>query len=314
MTASAAPASGAAATTATAAATGTGTGTAAATTAAATSTATTTAAASGAFDWKSVGLSDDNFQYVQAKSYQNVDAVVTARRAAEKLIGVLENQIIKLPQDDKPESWAPIYERLGRPKSAGEYGLEKLVPEGQDATFAKTAAEWLHAEGLNTKQAQGITGKWNKFVADQQAAAAAKQQETEALQRSQIKAEWADQFEERFKVAQGAAEKFGMTADQLEGLKTAMGPAHALKFLHAIGAKLGVEPGFVQGNREGGFGVTPAEAVAKIAAAKQDPAFRKRLAEKDMQATADWRMWHKIGYPHGEVNTSPTHQGIVRRA
>ena len=111
-----------------------------------------------------------------------------------------------------------------------------------------------------------------------------------------------------------AAEKFGMTAAQLEALKTSMGPAHALKFLHAIGAKLGVEPGFVQGNREGGFGVTPAEAVAKIAAAKQDPAFRKRLAEKDMQATADWRMWHKIGYPQGEVNTSPTHQGIVRRA
>ena len=269
------------------------------------------APAPAAADW-TAGLSPEHLSYVQTKKYDSPGAVVAARIAAEKLLGVPAENILKLPTEDTPEAWATIHDRLGRPKSAGEYGLEKMLPEGHDATFAKTAGEWLHKAGLNTKQAQAITGEWNKYVADQQAVAVAKRQETDAVQRVALKAEWAGEFDNRFKIAKGAAERFGMSEPQLQALSDTMGPAMALKFLHNIGAKLGVEPDFVQGDRQVGFnGLTPDDAKAKIKAAQNDLGWQKKWKDGDAAARKEYRDWHNIAYP--AANVSPFEAKVAPR-
>lgn len=66
---------------------------------------------------------------------------------------------VAVPKDDaKPEEWDSFYEKIGRPKTPAEYGLDIKVPEGiawsPEAQATVTAK--LHAAGLTKKQAQVV--------------------------------------------------------------------------------------------------------------------------------------------------------------
>lgn len=249
------------------------------------------------FDWKASGLDADNLGYVQNKGFATPADAITSYRHLETLLGAPKDQIIRLPTDDKPEAWNPVYDRLGRPKDAADYKLP--VPQGADDAFAKTAASWFHENGLNTKQAQGLAGKWNEYAVTQRAANETATNERHGAEIAALKTEWGAAFTENSAVVDRAAQAFGMTTEHLAGLKSAMGPAAAMKFLHAIGSKVATDDSFVGGGtRSNTFGaLTPAAAQSRIAELRADTAWTAKYVSGDREARMEMDRLHRFAYP-----------------
>ncbi len=272
------------------------------TTAATTTTAAaTTDAAPAAFDWTTHVADEAVRGWVSAKGFKDPAALAQSALNQEKLLGVPADKIIKLPGDDKPEAWNEVYDRLGRPKEAKDYGLP--VPEGDKSDFHETAATWMHEAGLNGRQARAVAEKWNAYVASetqkQTEAAAARNAE----QVGKLRADWGPQFDANLALVDKAAAAFGLSTEHLTALRDTMGPMAAAKFMHAIGSKLGVEGDFISGggNRGSGNFSTPEAAQAQIAALKEDKGFVKRFANGDADARAEMKRLHKLAYPGDTV-------------
>ncbi|MDZ4345715.1 MAG: hypothetical protein U1E51_25150 [Candidatus Binatia bacterium] len=249
-----------------------------------------------AFDWNT-GVTDEGVRgWVTSKGFKDVTALATSALNQEKLLGVPADQIVRLPKDDTPEAWAPVYDRLGRPKAPADYGLP--VPEGDKGEFAATAAKWFHDAGLSARQARVVAEKWNEHVTGETKAQRDAMTARETEEGAALKTAWGANFDANAKLVDKAAATFGMTPEQLIALKTVMGPSAAMKFVHAIGSKLGVEGEFVIGEgRPGATANTPEGAIAQIAALKNDRAFITRFAAGDGDARAQMKRLHAIAYP-----------------
>jgi hypothetical protein len=126
------------------------------------------------------------------------------------------------------------------------------------------------------------------------ATAAAHRDELVALQK-----EKGVTWEDTLKAVDGAAVAFEMSADELNGLKAALGPRKAIEFMARIATKVGVEGQQVQSDdpSKPNFKMTPAAAQQKIAALNQDPSWRQRFLGGDSQARAESEALHKLAYP-----------------
>ncbi|MDP3939769.1 MAG: hypothetical protein Q8R92_16755 [Deltaproteobacteria bacterium] len=259
------------------------------------------AGAPAAFDWNT-GITDEGVRtWVTAKGFKDPAALAQTALNQEKLLGVPADQIVRLPKDDKPESWAPVYEKMGRPKEAKDYGLP--VPEGDKSGFHEVAANWFHEFGVSGKAARGVAEKWNAYVVDETRKAADVRAAAEVEAGKALKTDWGPKFDDNVKVVDAAAKTFGMTEDQLRALKEVMGPSGAMKFMHSIGSKLGVEGDFVTGDGKPGATSfsTPEAAKARIAALREDKSFVKRFATGDSEARAEMKKLHQLAYPGDTV-------------
>lgn len=251
-----------------------------------------------AFDWSKSGLDTDTLGYVQTKGFKDPAAVLGSYRNLEKLHGVPAEQLLKLPgADAKPEDWAGVYDKLGRPKTADMYDIP--LPEGDTGEFAKIARDWFHESGLSVKQAKGVVEKWNAHVATTMKAQADATALAQTKAQSDLKAEWGDKFDANATLVDKAAEAFGMKKPEFDALKQAMGPAGAMKFLHNIAVKMGVDDTITTGGgKPAGFGrMSPEQAQAQILAKRNDLAFGKRFASGDADARREMNELHAAAYP-----------------
>lgn len=255
------------------------------------------------FDWSTTVADEGVRGWVMAKGFKDPAALAQTALNQEKLLGVPADQIVRLPKDDNPDAWRAVHERLGMPKTAAEYNLP--VPEGDKGEFAKVAADWMHKHGVSGKQARGIAEEWNAFQAEQTKAQTEQLQARDTEQIGKLRAEWGSQFDANTALVDKAATAFGMSTEALTALKQAMGPGEAMKFMHSIGSKLGVEGEFVGGEGKGGSTFsTPAAAQARIAQLQNDKAFAQRFNSKDpvtrQEARDEMSRLHKVAYP-GDV-------------
>lgn len=276
-------------------ATATGAGTAATTAATGGSTAANTATG-GTPDWTS-GLSDEAKGYVQNKNFDSPKAVVESYINLEKMARGDPNTLLRLPgKDAKPEDWAPVWDKLGRPADAK--GYELAVPEGGDPKFAEWAAGTFHEIGVPKSQAQALTAKWNEKVAEMTKAQETARSEANALEATKLKTEWGAGYDKQIEVAKRAALGLGVDAKTIDALEASMGYAGVMKFFNSLGAKMG-EAEFVGGDGKGNFGAvsTPEAAKAKIAELRKDTGFTARYVAGDVAAKAELERLHKLAYP-----------------
>jgi hypothetical protein len=267
---------------------------AASATATAPATAAPAASAAPSSDWTS-GLNDDSRGFVQTKGWRSPDDVLTSYRGLEKLVGYPQDKLLQLPKDAADEAaWGSVYSKLGRPETADGYKLP--VPEGDDGSFAKAAAPVLHKLGLSTKQAEGLAQWWNEA---QGAMTKAHTDSITAKHKAEVeglKSEWGAAYDKHATVVDRAAQAFGMDVATLDALKQTMGPAKAMKFLHAIGSKMG-EAEYVDGKGQGMGVMTPEQAKSEIAALKQDKAWTAKYLGGDREALAQMERLHRWAYP-----------------
>lgn len=164
-------------------------------------------------------ISDDQLKASEGlKKFEGkpVDDIVKSYLELEKYRG---NSISLPSADAKDEDYAKIYDKLGRPKTADEYALDKIegLPEGQgvDPAVEKQIKSMFHEAGLNTKQANRIYGKYIKEVvlpAIKQKAEAEKA--TRAKAEGELRSTWGVDFDKNRQIALDGALKFADEADK----------------------------------------------------------------------------------------------------
>lgn len=194
-------------------------------------------------------------EYVTNKGWKTPADVVTSNQNLEQLLGADKaGRAVVLPKDDKDvEGIKAFRAKIGVPESADKYELP--VPQGGDAEFSKTAAQWMLDAGVPKAAAQKIAGQWNEFfgkmVADDQA-----KRETESKQQLEgLRTEWGDKFEQNAEVARRFLKASGWDDAKVAKYEDAFGTAQMLKDFHAWGSATG-EHASTEGDQGGGsFGL-----------------------------------------------------------
>jgi hypothetical protein len=194
---------------------------------------------------------------------------------------------VVLPKgDDDAEGLAAFRSKIGVPDTADGYQLP--VPDGESPEFATQVSTWFHENGVPKAAAQAIAGKWNEFMKAEVEKMAENEQAASEKALSALKTEWGDAFDKRSEFGRrGLAaygQKAGLDEKDLLSLETTIGTAKMLKLFHAIGETT-AEGDFVGGDSQG-FGLTPAQALAKLDEARQQRIEGKMTAEQ-FQAIED---------------------------
>lgn len=217
-------------------------------------------ATASAPDWAS-SFNDDTKGYIQNKGFKSPEDVLNSYRNFEKLQGVPQDRILKLPENmDSPEARA-VWEKLGAPKEAKDYNLA-IPAEGGDPTLAQDMAKNFHEIGVPKTMAEKITAKWNERQAAVQAAGLENQKMVAQAADQALRKEWGQAYEQNLNVVNSAARTLGIDNNQTAALGKALGPDNAMKLLFKLGSATG-EHTFVNG--QGANQVfTPEAAQSKI--------------------------------------------------
>lgn len=251
-----------------------------------------------ATDW-TTGLSDEHKGYVQTKGFKDPAAVLESYVNLEKLARADPSTIIKLPgKDGKPEDWAPVWDKLGKPKDAKEYQIE-MPKTGGDEKFAEWARGTFHKLNLPRGMAEALAKEWNAYAAGLEQQHGTAREAALGESRVALTKEWGAAEQQNVGIAKQAAVALGVDKATIDKLEDAMGYAGVMKFFHGLGAKTG-EAAFVTGDNRGGggFGVkTPEAAKARIAELRNDKAFVQRYTNGDAAAKQEMELLHKQAYP-----------------
>jgi len=252
------------------------------------------AAAPAPFEWSKAGLAPEHLNLVTERGWKSPDDVMKSYRNLETATGVPPERLVKLPAAKdaaNPAVWDKIYTQLGRPETADKYTIP--VPEGDKGEFASTMKPILHKAGISQAQATVLATEWNAI---QTAQAKAEQAQAEALNTSEVtalKQSWGPDYEKRAGLVDRAAETFGMKQDQLDALKSVLGPKQAMEFLFNIGSKIAVEDKSVPGigGQQSSFAMTPESAANKLQSIRrgEDKDFAALYNSKDPQQRAQAR-------------------------
>lgn len=242
----------------------------------------------------------DAQEYVRQKGFQDQKALLDSYRNLEKLRGVPQDRLLKLPEAGDEKGWKDVYEKLGKPATPEGYGLQAKDPN--NTGFVDWAKSTFDKLNLTTQQGQELVAQFNTFSEAQEKAA--NEQHTAAVQGQvlSLKKEWGAAFDQNVGAAQAAYRRMGIPDKAIDALERTMGFDGVIKMFHGIGAKIG-EHAFIDGGGQGkgaGFGdliLAPAEAAAKIKALKADPGFAAKYIARDANAVAEMERLHKMAYP-----------------
>lgn len=256
------------------------------------------AAPAAASDW-TAGLSEDLRGYVMNKGFKEPGAVVDSYRNFEKLMGVPQDRILKLPEKaDDVDSWNQIYDKLGRPQKPEEYQIP--TPANGRKDFTEWAQKTFHKHGLSRTQAEKVVADWNEYVGGVQTAEVQQHNTNVEAQEMELKKSWGAAYEQNINVAKQAVREFGLDAATIDKLEDAMGYAGVIKFMQSIGSKIG-EDSFVSsgsGSRSNFSGVMAPEAARnQIESLKGDSDFVRRYVAGDVEARNKMQKLHEMAYP-----------------
>jgi len=243
-------------------------------------------------DW-TTGLDDGKRGYVQTKGFKDVGSIVDSYQNLEKLMGAPKERLLKLPEKSDAPEWNEIYDRMGRPKTANDYKF--ATPANSDEGFVNWAKETFHKNGLTQKQAETLINGYNELNKSRETEYTNQVSRQHENDLKALKSEWGAAYEQNANIVDQAAVKFGLDSEVIQGLKEAMGPAGAMKFLHNIGSKIG-EASFVGSNSPEGFSgaLTPQQASYKIQEMMKDSEFKRRLMSGDTEAKSTWEKLHRM--------------------
>jgi|SRR6185312_5019356 len=239
--------------------------------------------------WTSSFKNEELKGYMQNKGFSDPEAAALSYWNLEKLKGVPEDKLLKVPDsfvDDKeqltPEARA-IYERLGAPKDISGYELEKVAGQGADKSALEWYAKKAHELGMTVTQAKALF----KANAEREAGAAKAQVEKLtadfAAADKTLRQEWGQAFEQNMKNVKVMRDKLGHTDEMSTALAKAVGPLAAMKYYHQAATAFG-ESTFVNSQRPVDRILEPASASSKIKELMADKGFAAKFIAGDSQA------------------------------
>lgn len=252
--------------------------------------------ATGGGDWTS-GFNDNLKGMIQNKGFKGPADLAESYYNFEKLQGVPQDRLLKLPENMNTPEGRAIMERLGTPKDAKGYSLDKFVPkEGGDPKLAEWAGEVFNKGNLTTAQAEIVMQAWNER---QTASVTAHQENLKAsiLQAdANLKKEWGMAYEQNLNLAKSGMAALELDAKTVDALEAIQGREKLFKTLQKIGAGVG-EASFVSGRPAGDGTLAPEQARNKISELRSDQNFIQRLAKGEVAAKNEWQRAHEMAFP-----------------
>lgn len=246
------------------------------------------------------GLNGDYKGLVENKGWKSREDALKSYMELERLRGVPESELLRLPKEGDQEAWNALYARLGRPEKPEDYGLE--VPEGGIDLRALA-----HEAGLSKAQVERLQkglGELASKLQEQHSEAAQQAQARRAEQETaQLKEEWGNNYDKNVVAAQRGVKALGWDADTLDKLEAAMGTRWVYEEAFKIGRGLSEHGGPLGENRQSGFGMSPEAARVEFNSWATDPAKIARLQHENrevrMAAQAERSRLRSIGWPEG---------------
>lgn len=240
------------------------------------------------------GIQDEGLRgYVQTKGFKDPAALAESYRNLEKLQGVPQDRLLKLPEKPDDPAWNDVFGRLGKPADPKGYELKF---EG-DPSFAERFAGVFHEANLTKAQAAKLNEAWNGYVneliqQDEQA-----RKERDAAEMQELRQKWGQQFDANAELGRRAGREFGLSEQEFAAISSALGSGKTLELFQRIGSKLGEAAPFnPQGGNGGGsgFGITPEAAKARIQALTADKEWAARYLNGGAAEKAEMERLQKI--------------------
>lgn len=200
-----------------------------------------------------------------------------AWKGLEKHFGAPADQIIRLPKETTDEAgWKAVRQRLGMPAEAKEYDFSAVKFNGGDldAAFTDPLRAALHKAGVSKDAAPEIVKAVVGYLENSDKAETAEAKAAYDAAVARIKQEWGSNFTINELNALQATRRLGITQEQYDKIKSAVGPDVAAEMFRKIGAGT-TEDTFVD-NKGGGSPVTRNGAIARRAELEADKDFMKR--------------------------------------
>jgi hypothetical protein len=259
----------------------------------------TTAAkpAEGSGKWTD-SFDTDTKDFVTQRGFQDPKAVIESYRNLEKLRGVPQDRLLKLPEAPDAPEWNDVYSKLGKPASPEGYGLKPKDPNASGFTdWAKTA---FHKLNLTTAQGQELVNQFNEYNSAQDAESRAKHETAVQDQTMKLKKEWGSAFQQNIGRAKEAYRQLGIPDAAIDSLEKSIGFDGVIKLFHDLGTKVG-EASFISGDVGSSYGegsiLTPDQANARIRALKQDGDFVQRYLKNEVKAKEQMARLIKMANP-----------------
>ena len=225
-------------------------------------------------------------EWVGKKGWKDVENVVKSAYNLEKIKGISDDKIVRLPEPGNEAAKSEFFNKLGRPETPDGYA-EKL--DGLDKDFLKVA----HDSGITKDQFETLVKYDKARIEKLQQTAEAQFAAKSAAEVESLKNEWGGRFEELQEVAKRAVRKFEL-GDMLPQIERAVGTKAMMQMLHKLGQSTG-EARFVDAERgsSASFGMSPEQAAREIASLTSTKGTFDRL-KTDASFKDHWTNLHKI--------------------
>lgn len=225
-------------------------------------------------------------ELMKAKNYGNPQVLADSYFALNKEFSADTRTSIPNFDTAKPEDLAAFYTKLGRPAEATKYDYkptDATVPT--DPKFVDFGKGLAFELGLNPKQFGTLTAKWDGFVKEQNAAAAAQYKTNNDTALQALATEWESKGTLDTMKAAGkrVLDTLQLPPATMGAIEAHLGAAPVAQLLAILGSKSA--EGTIIGGAGGGAPnnnvdtMTPAQAAAKITEMKSDKAFNDKYGD-----------------------------------
>lgn len=253
------------------------------------------------------GSDAETIGYLQNRGWDKLDVAEVARQAvkshreAEKLIGVPQEKLIRIPEQNDVEGWNKVYGKLGVPADAKEYDFSAL--KGSDGNPLKPeAVGWLqnlaHTLKLSKPAAAEMIQQMQKATADQNATAAAAAEAAAAADEAKLKQDWGTNYNANKIIAENAGIKLGLTAEQVNG-EAPVPKAQMMELMRKIGSQIGEDKFINSGGGPDKGPMTVEEAKYKLDALKNDSVWWEKYQRGDARAAKEFNDLTRMVAGHG---------------
>lgn len=175
-------------------------------------------------------------KHVEAKQYATPAELAMANYSLTQMY--TDPNIAKIPDAEaKPEDWDKFYTKLGRPESADKYDLKFGEGVQTDEGMVKFGKELFYKLGLPQNKAQEGAEMWNGYVAEQNAAAIAKQQNDNTQALVALEQKWGGELEQNKAAGKRVVESLGLPTELIDRVEANIGTAAIVELLATIGRK-----------------------------------------------------------------------------
>lgn len=247
-------------------------------------------------DW--IQSLDPNLQeYVSKKGFKNSKAVLESYINLEKLRGVPEDRLLKLPESSDDPRWKEVYQKLGAPENAEGYEFSDIETD-EAKGFAEWASKNFHELNITKSQAQGLVKRYENLIKESQAEQEQLYNKTVEQQEVELKKDWGAAFHQNIAKVRQTAKDLNIPGEAIDAMEKTMGYDGVMKFIHSLSTKIG-ESDFVGGDQavNPNAKLTPDQAKAKIDALKKDKSFVDKYLSGDMEARQEMSRLHKFLTP-----------------